>query len=79
VTAKPRRKEAAIPKSESSSPAKEPASSPKTIGTIADTALEKMILAKMPDFNPEWSKEAQESWLDTINKLMDRFQKKSGD
>ncbi len=39
-----------------------------------DIALEKMILAKMPDFNPEWSEEAQQSWLETINKLMDRFQ-----
>jgi hypothetical protein len=54
-------------------------SSPQTImAPTVDTALEKMILEKMPDFNPEWSEEAQKSWLDTISKLIDRFQKKPG-
>ena len=57
-----------------SQPAVQEERSSQTAPTI-DTALEKMILAKMPDFNPEWSEEAQKSWLDTINKLIDRFQK----
>lgn len=54
---------------------KEPVSVPKVPESIDDTALEKMILDKMPDFNPAWPEDAQKSWLDTINKLMDRFQK----
>ena len=62
-----------------SQPAVQEMSSPQQIVVpIADTALEKMILDKMPDFNPEWSEEAQRSWLDTMNKLIDRFQMKSG-
>jgi hypothetical protein len=60
-------------------PTKEPASLPKTAEPTDDTTLEKMIFSKMPDFNPDWSKEAQQNWLEAINKLMDRFQKKSGD
>jgi hypothetical protein len=32
-----------------------------------------------PDFNPEWPEAVQKSWFEAINKLMDRFQKKSGD
>jgi hypothetical protein len=56
----------------------EPTISPKVAMPPLDTALEKMILAKMPDFNPDWSEEAQKSWLDAINKLIDRFQKNSG-
>jgi len=60
-------------------PKHELTSSTKAVQSAEDTALEKLIFAKMPDFNPEWSEEAQKSWLDAINKLMDRFQKKSGD
>jgi hypothetical protein len=41
-----------------------------------DNSLAKLILAKIPDFNPEWTEETQKSWLDTINKLMDRLEKK---
>ena len=62
-----------------SEPVQETASHQKAMASTADTDLEKMILAKMPDFNPEWSEEAQTSWLETISKLIDRFQKKSGD
>jgi len=43
-----------------------------------DTSLAKLILDKMPAFNPEWTEETQKSWIDTINKLMDRLEKKSG-
>ncbi len=62
-----------------SQPIPETPSPQKAVVPTVDTALEKMILAKMPDFNPDWSEEAQRSWLDTINKLIDRFQKKLGD
>ncbi|MGO9373776.1 MAG: DUF5343 domain-containing protein [Syntrophobacteraceae bacterium] len=62
----------------SQSAVQEVSSSQQIVVPIVDTALEKMILDKMPDFNPEWSEGAQKSWLDTINKLIDRFQKKSG-
>ena len=44
--------------------------------TTEDTSLAKLILDKMPDFNPEWTEETQKSWIDTISKLMDRLEKK---
>jgi hypothetical protein len=60
-------------------PVKEPTYSSKAVEPLEDTALEKLIFKKIPDFNPEWPEGVQQSWFDAINKLMDRFQKKSGD
>lgn len=58
-------------------PAKEPAPIPKAPEPTDDSSM-KFITELMPKFNPEWSKEAQENWLQAINKLMDSFQKRSG-
>lgn len=33
---------------------------------------DKALLEKIPEFNPEWSEETLNKWLDLINKLMDR-------
>ena len=66
------------PKPNGTQPIKEPASSTKAAEPKEDTALAKMILDKMPEFNPEWKEETQKSWIDTISKLMDRLEKKSG-
>ncbi|MGO9622448.1 MAG: hypothetical protein ACLPT6_13710 [Desulfobaccales bacterium] len=59
-------------------PAKEPASPPKAAEPTDDSSM-KFIIDLMGKFNPEWSKDAQQNWLEAINKLLDRFQKKSGD
>ena len=77
VSAKPKRQ--TQPKAPTNiQPVKEPASSQKAVELTEDTALEKMIFEKIPDFNPEWPEGVQKSWFEAINKLMDRFQKKSG-
>lgn len=74
--AKPRRQ--SQPKTSTAiQPAKESASPLKASEPTEDAGLAKMILDKMPEFNPEWKEETQKSWLDTISKLMDRFQKRS--
>jgi hypothetical protein len=59
-------------------PVKEPASPPKAAEPTDDSSM-KFIIDLMGKFNPEWSKEAQQNWLEAINKLLDRFQMKSGD
>jgi len=41
-----------------------------------DFSLEKILLSKFPDFNPEWSPEVQSKWFDGFDKLMDRIKKK---
>jgi hypothetical protein len=28
-----------------------------------------MLLAKMPDFDPEWSEETQQKWFDAIREI----------
>ncbi len=59
-------------------PAKEPASPPQAAEPADDTTM-KFIIDLMGKFNPEWSNEAQQNWIEAVNKLLDRFQKKSGD
>ncbi|MGA8571511.1 MAG: DUF5343 domain-containing protein [Desulfobaccales bacterium] len=73
-SAKPKRQ--AQPKAPADKqPAKEPASPPKAAEPTDDSPM-KFITELMPKFNPDWSKEAQQDWLDAINKLL---QMKSGD
>lgn len=62
VTAQPRRRRKPK-KSEAEVPSKH-----EQVG-IARRSIEEVILQKYPEFNPEWSDEAQEAWMRGIMKL----------
>ncbi len=69
--AKPRRKEAAIPKAKSSQPEE-----PKTIHELKShqqsdiDSWENSLLSKFPNFDPAWPDEVKSKWFDDFKELM---------
>jgi hypothetical protein len=72
ATAKPRRKEAEIPKAKSSPPAEEAKSiHTKTIQQGGADSWENILLDKFPKFDPAWPDEVKSKWFDDFKALME--------
>jgi len=69
-TAKPRRKEDAIPKSKSSPPAEETKSTPKPLSQGGADSWENILLEKFPKFDPAWPDDVKSKWFDDFKELM---------
>lgn len=71
TTTKPRRKEAAIPKTKSISSKEEKTVQENTSPQSGDDSWENILLSKFPSFDPAWPDDVKSKWFDDFKALME--------